>query len=216
MRLRIKARILNLFYPAKCVLCNKIIKAEHEEICPVCRLSLPKADMILRLGSYHEGVVSALRYENEVRDAIIRYKFNGQFWLGEVFGALMAETVAAKLSGRFDVITWTPVSLRRKLQRTYDQSELLANPIGRLLNVPVAQCLKKTKHTAANSSLTDEKERRSNVAGVYEALPGFENKRILLIDDVYTTGSTLSECAKTLMRAGAESVVCATLARAGE
>ena len=214
--MKLRTRLLNVLFPPKCVMCSKIIKATREELCPECTRSMPWAGITVKRGDFHEGAVSSLRYEENVREAILRYKFNGHYWLADVFGELMAETVSMQLAGRFDVITWTPISRRRRRQRTYDQSELLAKAVGKTLDFPVVQCLRKTKHTAANSSLTDEKERRSNVAGVYEALPGFENKRILLIDDVYTTGSTLSECAKTLMQAGAESVVCATLARAGE
>ena len=216
MKLPFIRRLVNLIFPAKCVLCGKIINAGREEICPVCNRSLPWAGTLVKHGDFHEGVISSLRYEEPVRNAIIRYKFNGQYWFGEVFGELMAETVNMQLDGRFDIITWAPVSKKRKRQRTYDQSELLAKPIGYILGFPVVQCLNKTKHTEANSSLDDEKARRSNVAGVYDALPVVSGKRILLIDDVYTTGSTLSECAKTLMQAGAESVVCATLARAGD
>ena len=212
--MRFGKRLLNLLFPPRCVFCSKIIKAGREEICPDCNRSLPWAGITVKHGDFHEGVVSSLRYEDNVRAAVLRYKFNGHYWLGDVFGELMSETVNMQLSGRFDIITWAPISKKRLRERTYDQSELLAREVGRILGFPVTPCLIKTKHTEANSSLSDEKERRSNVADVYEALPAAEGKRILLIDDVYTTGSTLSECAKTLMQAGAESVVCATFARA--
>ena len=216
MKRSVRSRLLNLLFPPKCVLCNKIIDAGREDICHDCSRTLPWAGVTVKQGDFHEGAVSSLRYDDRVRGAMLRYKFNGHYWLGEVFGELMAETVTMQLSGRFDIITWAPVSKKRLRQRTYDQSELLAKRIGVLLGFPVVQCLRKTKHTEANSSLNDDKARQDNVSGVYEALPEVEGKRILLIDDVYTTGSTLSECAKTLMQAGAESVVCATFARAGE
>ena len=214
--MKLRTGILNLLFPPKCVCCGKIINAPREEICPECNRSLPWAGTAVKYGDFHEGVVSSLRYEGNLREAVLRYKFQGNYWLGEVFGELMAETVAMQLTGRFDFITWAPISKRRRRLRTYDQAELLAKPIGRILDVPVIHGLRKTRHTKANSSLGGEKERRTNVAGAYEALPCVTGKRILLIDDIYTTGSTLSECAKTLMQAGAESVVCVTFARAGE
>ena len=214
--MKLRTRLLNVLFPPKCAMCGIIIKAPREELCPECTRSMPWAGITVKRGDFHEGAVSSLRYEENVREAILRYKFNGHYWLADVFGELMAETVSMQLAGRFDVITWAPISRKRRRQRTYDQAELLAKAVGKTLDFPVVQCLSKTKHTKTNSSLGDEKERRANVSGVYEALAGIEGKRILLIDDIYTTGSTLAECAKTLMTAGAESVVCATFARAGE
>lgn len=215
MKPALKVSALNLIFPAKCVLCGDIIDAFREEICLKCKASLPWAGLAVAHGNYHEGVISALRYEGKVRDAFLRYKFSGQYWLSEPFGELLAEIVDMQLKGRFDVITWAPVSKKRKRQRTYDQAELLAKSVGKCLkDVPVVPGLLKTRHTKANSSLSDADGRRENVKDAYEALPGTENRRILIIDDVYTTGATLSECAKTLMLGGAESVICATLAYA--
>ncbi|NLB28984.1 MAG: ComF family protein [Clostridiales bacterium] len=207
---------MNLLFPPKCILCGVIIDAQREDSCPECRRSLPWAGTAVKQGGYHEGVISAFRYEGSVREAFLRYKFQGQYWLADVFGQLLAQTVAAQLEGRFDLITWAPVSKKRKRQRTYDQAELLAKSAGLALDAPAAQCLIKTRHTKPNSSLDDLKEKQRNVEGVYEALPGMGGRRILLIDDVCTTGSTLSECAKTLMLGGAKSVICATFARTGD
>lgn len=207
-------RLRNLLFPAKCVVCGKIIRAERDELCPVCRRALPWAATVIRHGDYHEGVVSTVRYEDEIRDSFLRYKFGGCHWYGEVFGELLAETISIQLAGRYDLITWAPVSKARLRERGYDQSQLLAETAAGLLNKPVRRCLSKVKDTPANSGLPHETERRKNVADVYEALPGFEGKRVLLIDDVYTTGATMSECAKTLLLGGAESVICATFAAA--
>lgn len=206
----------NLLFPARCIVCGEIIKAQREELCPGCRKTLPWAGDGLRPGGYHEGAASTLRYEGGVRDAFLRYKFSGQYWLAEPFAELLAETVSTQLSGRFDLITWVPVSKKRLRARTYDQSRLLAEAVSKILEAPVLPGLQKTKNTRANSSLADERERVKNVEGAYEALPGIEGRRVLLVDDVLTTGSTLSECAKTLLLGGAESVICATLIRAGD
>lgn len=214
MMRRLLGRLKNLLFPPKCMFCGAIIDASRDELCGDCRRSIPWAGTGLVPGGFHEGTVSALRYEGNARDAVLRFKFSGCHWFADVFGELLADIVKMTLEGRFDIITWVPISKKRLRRRTYDQSELLAGVVGKQLGLPVTRTLKKTKHTKANSSLGDEKARQSNVAGAYEVLEGVENKRILLIDDILTTGSTLSECAKTLMLGGADSVVCATLARA--
>ena len=213
---RFLAKLRNLLFPTKCIVCGKIIKAEREEICPECRKTLPLAGAGLTPGDYHEGTISPLKYEGGIRDAFLRYKFNGHYWLAEPFGELLAENISLQIGGRFDTIAWAPISKKRLRRRTYDQSRLLAEQVGILLDTPVIAGLAKVRDTRANSSLTGEKERRRNVADAYEALSGIEGKRILLIDDVLTTGSTLSECARTLLLGGAESVICAALLRSGD
>ena len=119
--------------------------------------------------------------------------------------------------GDFDCITWAPVSSLRKLRRGYDQSELIASTVAKELGLPVKRLLKKRRNTRAQSTLTKE-QRRANVLGAYvcvnkDAVCG---KRVLLIDDVFTTGATAQECAKVLLTAGAKSVACAAVASASK
>ena len=207
--------LVNLLFPAKCILCNRIIHAEREETCEDCRAALTRPSVSVKL-DYIEGAVAATEYD-AVREAIIRFKFKGQHWLSEPLGELVAEAVADKLGGRFDTITYAPLGEKRRKKRGYNQAQLLAEVVGVRLELPVMETLRKTKETVANSSLSgdDSRElRRSNVAGAYEALAGVEGLRFLLVDDVLTTGATASECARTLLLGGAESVVCATVALA--
>ncbi|MDR0904597.1 MAG: ComF family protein [Oscillospiraceae bacterium] len=211
---RVFTKIINAFFPPKCVLCGKIIKAEREEICADCRRELRYAADAKKV-DFSEGAVCAVAYDGAVRDAFLRYKFSGQRWLADVFGELLAEAVNARLQGKFDVVTYAPLSAKRLRERGYDQARLLAEAVGQRLNVPVMPSLRKVKNTAANSSLDGGADaRKTNVADAYEALAGIENRRFLLIDDVLTTGSTFAECAKTLLLGGAESVVCAAFAMA--
>ena len=100
----------------------------------------------------------------------------------------------------------------------YDQAELLARRVGELAGVPVAPALEKIRATGAQSHLQDERERRANVEGAYRPLPQADlaGKRVVLVDDVLTTGATMAQCAACLRSAGAETVVGLTLAWAGQ
>ena len=132
----------------------------------------------------------------------------------------MARCAAERFSGAFDVVTWVPVSRRRLRSRGYDQARLLAESACRLWEVRPEQLLQKITDNPAQSGLKEEAARRANVLGVYEAAEPerIQGCRILLVDDICTTGATLAECARMLRDAGAADVmcVCAALARRPE
>ena len=161
--------------------------------------------------------VSPLWYQSEVRESFHRYKFKGVRGYAKVYGRLMAQCVRDHLAGKYDLITWVPLSPERRKARGYDQAMLLAELAALELGDVAAETLVKVRDTSAQSGLgKDDGARRANVLGAYrptdpELIAG---KRLLLIDDVVTTGSTLSECARTLLAAGAADVVCVTLAKA--
>ena len=115
----------------------------------------------------------------------------------------------------FDMVTWAPVSGLRKFRRGFDQSQLLARTVGRELGIPVRGLLKKRRNNRPQSTLRAE-SRRKNVQGIYRYAGDvpLTGERILLIDDVFTTGSTAEECARVLLAAGAGSVSCGTVAAA--
>ena len=116
----------------------------------------------------------------------------------------------------FDCVTWAPLSRKRRRERGYDQGELLARAMAKRLGLPAAATLVKARHTQPQSGLDSAEARRANALGAYAILNGAEvaGKRVLLADDVVTSGATLSECARTLLEAGAEFVWCVTLAQA--
>ena len=115
----------------------------------------------------------------------------------------------------FDYLTWVPVSDRRKRQRGYDQSELLAQSVGRELGMAPVRLLKKIRDNPPQSG-TEAENRKANVLGVYRysGTESIRGKRILLLDDVFTTGATAEECARVLLTAGAQRVSCGTIAAA--
>ena len=111
-------------------------------------------------------------------------------------------------------MTFVPVSLRRNFERGFDQARLLAEETSRLWGLRAEPVLKKIRHTRAQSSLNDPSDRMRNIRNAY-AVPRpdrVRGRRFLLIDDVCTTGSTMSAAADALLAAGASSVVCAALA----
>lgn len=206
----------DLLFPPKCPFCGRLLE-KGELICPDCRrdlpwLSGPAAETQVELTG---GCVSALRYQDKVRTAIHGYKFSGRSARSGSFGGLMARA-AADHGLAADMVSWPSLSKKRLRQRGYDQGELLAREVGRHLDLPVLRTLDKADRPA-QSSLEGEAERRANLLGAYTVIEpeAIQGKRILLVDDVVTTGTTLSECAKTLRLAGGGEILCVTLAKAG-
>lgn len=210
--------LLDLLFPPKCVFCGKVLDSGEDGLCARCQRDLPwLADGEAELtGEFFSLCAAPLRYQDKVRDSIRRYKFNGRRGYHKLYGKLVAQCVHDHLAGRYDLITWVPLSSQRKKERGYDQAFLLASAAALELGEVAVETLRKERHTAAQSVLTEAAQRRANVLGAYTPVDPelVAGKRVLLIDDVVTTGSTLSECARTLRTMGAKDVVCAALARA--
>ena len=203
---------LDLLFPPKCPFCGKL--TETPGICPDCQKILPwvaDGDIVWELPG---GVRCAapLWYEGTVRDALLRFKFHGASALARPLGELMAQCAAEHFSGEFDTLTWVPVSRRRLRQRGYDQSELLARSAGAVWGVRPERLLVKHADNPAQSGLESAAARAENVRDVYRA-QHTAGKRVLLVDDIFTTGATLSACVQALRQAGAAAVVCVTAAR---
>jgi ComF family protein len=202
---------LDVFFPPRCVFCGA---RGVRGTCASCAARLPRQPKQRREGTF--GVCAVpLRYEGRAREAILRFKFRGGRGAAEGFGALLAQAAAEELGGTFEVVTWAPVSRRRERERGYDQSFLLARAACRLWDTAPARLLVKRRHTPPQSGLSAA-ERRANVLGAYEACAPerLQNARVLLVDDIVTSGATLTECVRVLRDAGAASVVCACLASA--
>ena len=200
-------------FPPKCPFCGKILKGPA--VCPDCEKSLPWASPLLREGTGFGRCAAPLYYQDTVRKAVLRLKFAGKDGGAEALGGLVAAAAAECFPGEFDCVTWVPVSNKRLRQRGYDQARLLARAACALWDTEPVRLLVKETDNPAQSGLKDAAARRANVLGVYRALPEASGQRILLIDDVITTGATLAECVRELRRAGAADVVCAALAQTG-
>ena len=212
--------LLDLLFPPKCIFCRSLLESSKEQICLKCQRELPwlVGDTARRMVGFTEGCVSPLTYQEDVRESIHRFKFNGRSWYSETYGILLAQCVQDHLEGKYDMISWVPVSKQRKRERGYDQSFLLAYEMGTHLGQQPVELLKKIKHNPPQSGQNSGRARRRNVKNVYTAPwpQRLLGKRILLVDDIVTTGETLSECARTLKMAGAGDIVCVTLASTSE
>jgi ComF family protein len=210
------ALFLDLIFPPRCVFCRRLLKDKEKGICHVCLNDLPftQGSDALQTGPFFSVCVSPLYYKGKVRESLHRYKFAGSSQYAAHYGKLLADAVREHLSGRYDLITWVPLSEGRMKKRGYDQAMLLALATSLNLDDVAVDTLRKIVDTPMQSGLDEAEARRANVLGVY-GIPDPDlvaGKRILLID-IITTGSTLSECARTLLASGATEVVCATLAR---
>lgn len=208
--------LLDLLYPPKCPFCGALLE-KGDLLCPDCQRDLPwlMGPAGERKVELTGGCVSALRYEGEVRKSIHGYKFGGRSARSTAFGTLLAQAITDH-GLTADLVTWPSLSKRRLRRRGYDQSELLAREVGKALGLPVVRTLEKA-HRPAQSGIGGEAERKANLLGAYTAVNTgeYRGRTVLLVDDIVTTGATLTECAKTLRLAGAEKVVCATLAKTG-
>lgn len=206
-------RWTQLLYPPKCVLCRKLLEEEETDLCGQCRADTPEITGAKRKLPYLAKWTGLWYYEGSVRSSILRYKFRGSRSYSQSYGRLLAMKLLQE-DISFDILTWAPISRRRKWRRGYDQVELIANAVAKELGVPPVSTLKKARHNRPQSKLKDISARRANVLGVYRVIdPGtIAGKRILLLDDILTTGATVSECARTLLTAGAKEVICATVA----
>ncbi len=212
--LELKRHILDLLYPPKCILCGNLLPNSRACVCSACMDRLPEHDGADPHVQYADRCVSTFFYEEPLRESFLRFKFSGRTFYAEQFGDWMSVTIRDKLAGKYDLVSWVPVSRKRRRERGYDQTELLCGRICERLQTNPVLLLRKSRHTPPQSGISDASGRAANVRGAFEAIASAEisGKRILLIDDIVTTGATLSECCRVLLTAGAESVVCAALA----
>ncbi len=207
--------ILDLLFPPKCMLCGKLLQTEEQTLCNHCRCGdLPEFEGKPTDVRFFEECVSPFYYEGNIRDAILRLKFHGMQSYAEQFAKWMAVPVREKLAEKYDCISWVPCSRLRVWTRGFDQAKLLAQALAKELDVEAVCTLKKIRHNPKQSRTANAAKRRANVLGVYRAADPdwLKNKRILLIDDVLTTGATMSECGKILRLAGSGDLVCAAIA----
>ena len=209
--------LLDLLYPPKCPFCGRVLERGEEGWCASCQQDLPWTEP--GGGKAVEGCaacLSPLWYRDGAREGMHRYKFGGGRGHARLFGELMAQCLRDRWDGPVDLITWAPLHPKRKKERGYDQAELLAQRVGGLTGLPVESTLEKHRATAVQSQTEGDEARKANVRGAYRALPGLDltGKRVVLVDDVATSGATLAECAAALRAAGADCVVGLTFARA--
>jgi ComF family protein len=232
------SRCCDLLLPPACLLCGARLPTGHSatDLCPQCRAGLPQpaparcplcavayrsptpslhhCDSCLRHPPPFVKVHAAGPYAGTLQNAIQRFKYHGQLPLERPLGTLLAETVAGGGGSRPDLVAAVPLHKNRLRARGYNQALQLARQVGRHLGVPVApELLRRIRDTAAQQGL-DAAARNSNLHGAFAAPRPVAGRRILLVDDVMTTGATARECAAVLRKAGAACIEVAVLGRA--
>lgn len=206
-------RLLSIFYPRKCPYCSKPLKHDMTE-CLVCRAEFPKVPRIEALPT-GEICVAPFTYMGAVRRAICDYKFNGK----KFNGYSLSEAVLSSIKDvyykdmGFEIITCVPMSKDRKNERGFNQSEFIAKYVAEQLGKPFENLLCRDSGAAVQHEMT-YKERISNNDDSFHIVSSdkVRGKKLLLIDDIMTTGMTLSRCSTILRESGAERVFCASVA----
>ena len=208
--------ILDLLVPPKCILCSRVLERGETDLCRDCRVDSPECPVSKKKLPFLDSWVALWYYEGPVRKSLLRYKFRGARSYAPGYGRLLAMKLLQEHPEGFDVLTWVPISRRRKLRRGFDQVEELALYVGKELGIQPVRLLKKVRHNKPQSGISGEAQRRANVLGVYQVTDPQEiqSKRILLLDDIVTTGSTAGEAARVLLTAGAKEVHFAAVAAA--
>ena len=228
---------VRLLYPAACAGCRGALP-DGEQLCEKCREELPRLlppfcarcsqpfdgsitgpftcanceDRVL----HFEMAVSAYRSRSIVREITHSFKYGGQRHLRYLLGEWLGETLDdPRLAGaQFDCIVPVPLHPARERARGFNQAELLAEVLRHHCKIPVRPLLQRIRYTTSQTHF-DRRQRMQNLAGAFRLrrASNVQELRVLLVDDVLTTGSTLSECARVLKESGARSVHAATVAR---
>lgn len=232
---RIRISLLDFFFPTLCRICNgplgearwvcekclQRIIIVNPPVCHICGLPLSPSFMgterplckdCKNEKRYFSMARSVAIYEGVMRECIHLLKYDGKTGLSKPLGRMMVTLIKDEgIEG--DMIIPVPLHPRKRRERGFNQAELLSHEISKGINIPVdTKKLIKKKDTPSQTDLT-RLERIKNVKGSFCVRGGFKGKRILLIDDVFTTGATINECSKVLLEAGAEDVYVITLGR---
>lgn len=208
--------ILHLLFPPKCTLCGKVLEKQETDLCRACRIDSPECTGKHKNFSFLDSWAAVWYYKGYIRESLLRYKFRRARHYAPVYGRMLAMRLQQEYPDGFDILTWVPISSLRRFTRGYDQVELLARSVGQELGMMPVCTLKKMRNNRPQSAITGQAQRRANVLGVYKAVcpQEVQGKRVLLLDDIVTTGATAGECARVLLTAGAKEVHCGFIAAA--
>lgn len=228
---------INVLYPKniKCIICNSELSTNtHYSICDKCTKSLPFirgkvcvkcGEPIVSDGSYcvhcknemphFKMCRSVFIYRDPIKNLVRSLKYDNKKYLAETLSSFVASEFV-NMAIDVDIVVPVPISEHRRKVRGFNQAELLCVVLKDKLHIDVrSDLLVKVKETSSQAYLSkDEREKNLDGAFAVNNKAEVKGKTILVVDDVYTTGTTLNECAQTLLKAGAKEVYCVTLARA--
>lgn len=207
--------IKNLIYPNKCIFCKiSLVDNNNISTCDTCYSNIYKEYFNTYNLAYKniDKCISLLNYSGEVRDKIIKLKFRGKKHYHKIFSQFMCDYIKLNIHN-IDFITYVPMHPFKEFKRGSGTTKLLAKYISKELNIPLLGTMNK-KHTRVQSSL-DAKARSLNVGSAYtiKANIDIQDKNLLLIDDVLTTGATVCACSEILKQFHAHTVTVLTIAK---
>ena len=228
---KIKKALYWIALTNKCRYCGTLLDY-GEELCKDCEKDLPRIEgprckhcgagkkrcQCEKHRMRFDGITAPFYYEAGVLKGLHRLKFGEKSFMAEIFAEDMAKSVKKDFEEiNFDFITFVPFSRFQKRTRHYNQSELLAEELGKKLSISVKKALVKLFDTQVQHKMSQYR-RKGNVFGVYDTNENVDvaDKTILLVDDIKTTGATFNECAKMLKIRGAEKVYCLSVAMTGK
>ena len=201
-----------------CGICGKL---EQKSLCNKCKIkkqksAICKIEDYKNTSSYFDEHIYLFQYNGEIRDAILKYKFDEKSYIYRTFLEFIKnnENICAQIK-KYDIIIPVPISKKRLNTRGYNQSSLIAKNLAQELNIEYSEkILIKIKDNKPQSEMKQD-TRKSNVRGVYKVInkERINNKKVLIVDDIFTTGSTADECARVLKDNNAESIGVFTLAK---
>lgn len=211
-------QIMEFLFPPKCILCGKILEKNELDLCRSCRTEISDHPKPKKHIQFLASWTVLWYYEGNVRKSLLHYKFSNKRSYAGSYGRLLAMKLLREYPGGFDLLTWIPISAQRQLERGYDQVALLAEAVAQELGTEAVPTLKKIRNNPPQSGITGSAQRRANVLGVYQCTDpeAIRGKRVLLLDDIITTGATASEAARILLTAGAGEITCAAIAAASQ
>ncbi len=196
-----------------CELCENSIREIKGAVCFKCGKEKKKCDCHGQI-LFYEKLCAPYYYSGAIKTLIWRFKFRNKTDIADFLAEQMAKCVLTRYEGYdFDFVTYVPTTKKGIKIRGYNQAELLAKRLSEIIDIPCEEILVKNHETTPQHTLPEMK-RTGNILGVFDVAENkdIEFKRILLCDDVKTTGATLNECAKTLLIGGAAEVFCVTAA----
>lgn len=189
--------ILEIVFPKRCFYCNKV----GEIICDSCMKKIQNSYMFKKVNNdYFDYVYCSTYYKGNIKTQIHNFKFHEKAYLYQYFVEMaLREKEISDFLKAFDIITYVPMYVTKEQKRGYNQAKLLANELGKKLNIKVIDCLEKKIENKTQSSLS-EQERLTNVQDVFDFVKNrnISGKNIILVDDILTTGATVKNCSKIL------------------
>ena len=224
---KISRTIEKLIFPPKCGICGKL---SEKYLCNKCKIDLQKI-YNFQVESYitdsgfcrknFEEHIYFFQYDGLIRDQIINFKFNEESYKYKMFAEVITKNIifsnkkAFQIIKSYDIIIPVPISKKRLKERGYNQSQLIAKQIAKATEMQLEEhCLYKNKNIIAQSMLNKE-QREENIKGVYSIKhkEKLQNKKVLLFDDIYTTGSTANECCRIIKEAKTKKIGVMTIAK---